>query len=406
MKRETTSFRKGLSWICLGLICTWGCGMHRLDAQQQLATMRLDAPMSTAAVSPDGRYVVVNMGHSVQQKDGSWNSTEWIEVIELSLSKVVARVDIPGAELLKDAPLSSTDGFISYCDNGKYLAAYDLIGTVYVLNAATYKVESKIALGNLRAQDARGTVLGITMACSASGGVFAVSAYGGRFGWGFVRVFDITTGEEIAQLSQNPSSGEQFAAIDLSPTGSKLAILLENPQRTTLNGPDVQIRETSHLKLLSAFSTGDVPGGIAFSGESEVVTIQGQSSGWSSHKQVLRLWNLESGKEERQFSDPHVGADWPISSSADGKTILAFLPTYRECHFCNGLEGRREVKKQQFAVWDKSTGSEIYRSEPFGPIVDPLGPRCVLSQNGAVVMVYWPDNVITPRLFPIRQAAQ
>ena len=95
--------------------------------------------------------------------------------------------------------------------------------------------------------------------------------------------------------------------------------------------------------------------------------------------------------------------DWPISSSADGKTILGYIPTYHECRLCSGLEGRREVKKQQYAVWDKSTGSEIFRSQPFGPIVDPLGPRCVLSQNGAVVMVYWPDNIITPRLFPIGQ---
>jgi hypothetical protein len=96
-------------------------------------------------------------------------------------------------------------------------------------------------------------------------------------------------------------------------------------------------------------------------------------------------------------------ADWPVSSSTDGKTILGYLPTYRECHLCNGLEGHREVKKQQFAVWDQSTGSEIFRSEPFGPIVDPLGPWCVLSQDGTVVMVYWPDNFITPRLFPIRR---
>jgi WD40 repeat protein len=361
----------------------------------------LDAPVATAAVSPDGRYVEANVGHSIQRKDGSWDNTEWIEVIEPSSSNVIARVDIPGAALLKEAPVSSPDGFVSYCDNGKYLIAYDLIGTLYVLNASSYRVESRISLGNLRGHDPRGTVLGITMACSASGSVFAVNAFGGRFGWGLVRLFNLTTGEQVAELRQEPSAG--ISAIDLSPNGSKLAILLASADRATSKRSDnVEIRETKQLKLLSAFSTGDAPRGLTFAGESEIVTVQEQPSGWSSPKQILRLWNLESGKEEKKFSDAYVGVDWPISSSVDGKTILGFIPTYHECRLCNGLEGRREVKKQQFAVWDKNTGSEIYRSEPFRPIVDPLGPRCILSQDGTVVMVYWPDSQITPRLLPIR----
>ena len=402
MKVKSISFANALCLTCLGLAYVSVSGMYSVRAQEKLTTTRLDAPMVTAAVSPDGRFVAVNVGHSAQQKDGSWNNTEWIEVIEPSSSNVVARVDLPDAALFKSAPVSSTDGFVSYCDNGKYLAAYDLIGTVYVLSASTYRVESKIALGTLRAQDAYGTVLGVRMACSASGSVFAVGAYGGRFGWGLVRLFNLTTGEQITELSQDSSSGKKITAIDLSPSGSKLAIMLENADRKTASGPNVQIRETQQLNLLGDFSTGDAPRGLAFAGESEVVTVQEQPKG-SSSKQILRLWDVKSGKEEKQFSDTHVGVDWPVSSPADGNTILGYIPTYRECRLCNALEGRREVKKQQFAVWNKNTGSEIFRSEPFGPIVDPLGPRCVLSQDGTVVMVYWPDNVITPRLFPIRQ---
>lgn len=406
MERNLVSVWRTSVLICIGLAGVLGCGMNRVYAQQQLTAMRLDAPMATAAVSPDGRYAAVNVGHSVQQKDGSWNNGEWIEVIEPSTSSVVARVDIPGAALLKDAPVSSTDGFISYCDNGKYLAAYDLIGTVYVLNAGTYRIESRIALGNLRAQDAHGTVLGITMACSAGGSIFAVSAYGGRFGWGLVRVFDLTTGGQIAELRQNPSAGTEFRQISLSPDGSKLAILLENPKRTAIQGPNVEIRETKHLTLLNQFTTGDAPRGLAFAGESEVVTVQEQPSGWSPPKQALRLWDVESGKEERRFSDAHLDVDGPISSSADGKYIAASITKYHECRLCNGLEGRRDVTEQRFAVWNKATGAQIYRSEPYRPIVEPLGPEPVLSQNGGLVMVYWPDSEITPRLFPLRQTAQ
>jgi len=352
--------------------------------------------MTTAAVSPDGHLVAINLAHSVQSANGSWESTESVEVLELASSKVVSKIDIPSAALLKNAPLSSTDGFVSYCGKGKYLVAYDLIGSLYVFDAQTYQVESKIELGSLP----RVGVIGKrTMSCSADGGIIAVNAHSGQLGPGLVRVFDLALGQQIAELRANPS-GSEFTSISVSPNGSRLAVLVTNPGGNRTSGPNVEIRETKAMKLLSSFSTGDVPRGMIFAGESEIVTVQQQPTR-SSSRQVLRLWDIASGKQLRTFSDAHVGVDWPISASSDGNTILGYIPTYRECRFCNGLEGRREIKEQRFALWNKTTGTEIYRSEPFGPIVDPLGPRCVLNQSGASVMVYWPDNVITPRLFPV-----
>ena len=105
MKRKPVSFRTALGLICLGLAGTFGCGTYSVHAQQQLTTLRLDAPMVVAAVSPDGRYVAANLGHSVQRKDGSWDSTESLEVIEPSSSKVIARIEIPSAALFKDCLL-------------------------------------------------------------------------------------------------------------------------------------------------------------------------------------------------------------------------------------------------------------------------------------------------------------
>jgi hypothetical protein len=102
-----------------------------------------------------------------------------------------------------------------------------------------------------------------------------------------------------------------------------------------------------------------------------------------------------------RYTDASGDVEWPISSSVDGTRILGYIPTFRECRFCNGLEGRRDVKEQRFAVWNKITGAEIYRSESFRPIVEPLGLQPVLSQDGKTAMVYWPDNVITPRTFPL-----
>ena len=395
MKRKHTQCRESLIAICILLFGLLGCSMQGLFAQQ-LASMRLDGAMTTAAVSLDGHLVAINLAHSVQSANGSWESTESVEVLELASSRVVSKIEIPSAALLKNAPLSSTDAFVSYCGKGKYLVAYDLIGSLYVFDAQTYQVESKIELGSLP----RVGVIGKrTMSCSADGGLIAVNAHGGQLGPGLVRVFDLASGQQIAELRANPSESE-FTSISVSPNGSRLAVLVTDPGGNRTSGPNVEIRETKAMKLLSSFSTGDVPRGMIFAGESEIVTVQQQPTR-SSSRQVLRLWDITSGKELKTFSDAHVGVDWPISASSDGNTILGYIPTYRECRFCNGLEGRREIKEQRFALWNKTTGTEIYRSEPFGPIVDPLGPRCVLNQSGASVMVYWPDNVITPRLFPV-----
>jgi hypothetical protein len=403
MKRKPTQYSESLIAISILFVALLGCSMHSLYAQQQLATMRLDGPMSSAAISPDGRYIAVNISRSVQKADGSWNSTESIQVLQLAASKVVAKVDLPSAAFLKEGPLSSTDGFVGYCDSGKYLAAYDEIGTIYVLDAHSFEIESKISLGEMPHVG----VLGVRrVVCSANSNLIAVNGYGGQFGFGVLRLFDLTSGGQIAELRQSPSAGTAFRQISLSPDGSKLAILLENPKRTAIQGPNVEIRETKRLTLLNQFTTGDAPNGLTFSGESEVLTAQGQATGRDSSRRAVQLWNVESGKEVRRYSDASGDVEWPIRSSADGTRILSYIPTFRECRFCNGLEGRRDVKEQRFAVWNKITGAEIYRSEPFRPIVEPLGPQPVLSQDGTTAMVYWPDNVITPRLFPIRQSGE
>lgn len=364
---------------------------------QQLATMRLDGPMSTAAISPDGRFVAANIGSSRQKPDGSWSSTESIQVLELAASRVVAKIDLPSVAFLKDGPLASTDGFIGYCGGGKYVAAYDEIGNVYVLNARNLEIQSQIELGEMQHVGVLGTR---RMGCSANSNLLAVASYGGQFGAGMIQVFDLISGHQIAEAHDVPS-GKVFRQISLSPDGSRLAVLLETPKRTPVQGPNIEVRKTDGLTVLTRLTTGDVPNGLTFSGNSEIITAQGGATGRDSRRRGIQLWNVESGKEMKRYTDASGDVEWPISSSADGTRILGFIPTFRECRFCNGLEGRRDVKEQRFAVWNKATGVVIYRSEPFMPIVEPLGPQPILSQDGTTAMVYWPDNVITPRLFPL-----
>lgn len=379
--------------------------MYRVHAQQQLTAMRLDGPVDAATVSPDGRYVAATVLSATQKADGSWNYAESIQVYDPASARMISKTDIPSVAGVKDGSLFGTP-FIGYCDNGKYLVAYDKISTLYVLNTTSYQVESKINIGDWRAQAGGDQVLGTMMTCSAGGSVFAANGYGGRLGWGLVRLFDLTTGEQIAELHQSPSSGTEFGRISLSPNGSKLAILLKNPKWGPIKGPNVEILETKHLTLLNQFSTGDAPDDLTFSGESEIATVQGQKTARFASRRVIQLWNVESGKEEKRFSDTHRDVMGSVGSSANGAIILGYIPTYHDCALCNGLEGSHDLKEQRFAVWNKNTGSEVFRSEAFGPIAAPISPSLVLSQNGAVVMVYWHAMNFAPKLFPIRQAAQ
>ncbi len=380
------------------------CGLPT-HAQDGLARLRLDAPISTAAVSSDGRYVAVNLGRSVQMADGSWKNNEFLEVLDLSASKVVAKVDIPSVKLVSNAPAGLAGEFLGYCDSGKYLVSFDSINTVYVLDASSYRVETTFDLGGMTEQ-ANGLGANITMACSATAPLFAVGGYGGRLGVGVVRVYDIVSGKEVDEVHQDAAAEAEFGEIAISPDGSKLAILLKDRRwNEKLRGPNIQIRDGKNLKLISDFSTGDSPQGLIFAGESEVVTVNEQPSR-SSSKQSLRLWDVRSGHEERQLADAQLDVEGAISSSANGRYILASIIKYHLCRFCDGMEGRLDVKQQKFALWNKETGVEVFQSAPYGPIIEPLGARAVVSQDGSTALVYWPDSEITPRLFPIQQTAK
>jgi hypothetical protein len=223
---------------------------------------------------------------------------------------------------------------------------------------------------------------------------------------GAVRAYDIESGKEVGEVRQDATAGAEFGEIAISPDGSKLAIMLKDRRwNETLKGPNIQIRDGKSLKLISDFSTGDSPQGLIFAGESEVVTVNEQPSR-SSSRQALRVWDVRSGRGERRLTDAQLDVEGPISSSADGRYILASVIKYHLCRFCNGMEGRLDVKQQKYSVWDKETGAEVFQSAPYGPIIEPLGARPVVSQDGSTALVYWPHSVITPRLFPIRQAAQ
>lgn len=390
----TTRWTFRAASLATAVLCV-GSGSYRATSQQALTRFRLDAPVATAAISPEGRVVAASIGRSIQHSDGSWDSSESVEVFDPSASRVVAKIEIPVSQW-KDSSLSG-EGFISYCDNGDYLVVYDMFSMLYVLDSKTYRVERRINLEHLPTQGALGNR---RIACSSQGSILAVNDAGGNYGWGHLVVYDLASGRLLSELRQDPQTRVEFGPIIVAPSGSQLAVLLENPRGKQLQGPDVDIRNARDLKLTGKISADNAPQDISFVGDSELVTVRGTSDLRPS-KHFLQLWNVETRKELRRFSDSQFDAEAPVSSSADGREILAALTKYHECHLCNGLEGRIDVKEQRFAVWSARTGRQLFRSDPFGPIIEPLGARCILSQDGKVALIYWPHSETTPKVVTI-----
>jgi WD40 repeat protein len=379
-----------------------GLAGHRGDAQA-LASSRLKGYVSAAAMSPDGRSIAIDVLSSVQNADGSWENVESIQVLDSKTSRAVSTTPLSNASLVKDAPLGSGGAFVGYCDNAKALVAYDQNGLLYVMDASSHEMKSKIdlGLGELHSRRSDAGAIQVIIACSTSSSTLAVAVHGGRFGAGLIKSFDLTNGELLAELNQE-SSGEIFA-ISVSPNGSKLAILLRNQQSPLkpINGPNVTIYDLRDLRVRVRFSTGDVARDLVFCGDSEVATVQGLAGRFAGRR-AIQLWNVESGKEEKRLFDAHLDIQSPISASSNGELILGYIPKIRECALCNGLEGSVEVKEQRFAVWNTHTGQQIFRSDSFGPIIRSTTPECILGQNGEIAIVYWPANDITPKLLSTR----
>jgi hypothetical protein len=369
-----------------------------LGQAQSLDSIRLNGYVQAAAVSPDARYITVVTLNSSQQPDGSWENSESVQVLEPGTGKIVSSRVLEHGALVKTGPLDPSSAFIGYCDEGKYFLAYDGNGEIDVFDSSSFAIASKI---DLNRQNDFSSGVHVKIACSSASDNVAISLQGGRAGTGLVKVVELTSGKDVATWNEDRSSDE-IKALSISQDGTKIALLLGNAQWPLKApvGPNIEVRDIRYLKMLSQFSTGDASSDLLFDGNSDIATVQGSAGGRFSGKRGVVIWNAETGKEAMRLVDAHADVYGSIASSADGRFILGYIPEIHGCALCNGLEGRVEVKKQQFAVWDASTGKQVFRSESFAPVVRPFQPVCTLSQKGNVVMVYWPSTQTTPRLIP------
>ena len=383
----------------LALLLTLVCTDAPSAAQEQLSGQHLSASVETAAMSSNNRQIAALTLASNEKTSGVWEYVESIQVFDSASSKVLAVLMLPSASKISDRSLSSID-FIDYCDDGRYVVAFDKIDTLYVFDTSTYALKSRMDIGDLRSQKGANQILGGRIHCSSHSDVVAVNVYGGSAGWGVLKVFSLATGRELAEVKQDSSLGQEFSDMDLAEDGSSVALLLRNPKHQKEHDfePNIQIRDTKALKVLSSFSTGDEARGLIFAGSSKLITVPQQSSGKAHDKGSLCIWDLSAKKQLGQLSDANAAVNAPVSSSASGDRVAGDVSVLHECKLCNGLEGRVDVAEQRYGVWDTQSGKEILRSDPFGPKLQPIQPIYKISQDGKTLMIYWHGMDIMPRM--------
>lgn len=294
-----------------------------LGQAQSLDSIRLNGYVQAAAVSPDARYIAVVTLNSTQQADGSWANEESVQMLEPGTGKIIGSRALEHAALVKSGPLDPSNAFIGYCDEGKYLLAYDGNGEIDVFDPSSFALTSHI---DANGENGFSPGVHVKIACSSASDSVAMSLQGGSAGIGLIKVVEVPSGKDVSTWNEDRPSGE-IKALSISQDGTKVALLLGNaqwPLRAPV-GPNVEVWDTGHSGVSSQFSTGDASSGLLFVGNSAIATVQDSAGGRFSGKRGVVIWNAETGKEAMRLVDAHADVYGSIASSADGRRILSTL---------------------------------------------------------------------------------
>jgi hypothetical protein len=402
--------------VCLATVLPgWGTAVASTKLRKtEIApfTRNLD----TAAISPDGSLVAIlrtTEGGSVDHIDGPlmpgmslhtvFTFENQLEVRDVATSALRTTVALPTVR-----EPESMSGFsflfhshIQYCDHGKYLLAYGEGGTFFVLDGDTYEQKFTIVFDKdkypVGVKRERGSVLVVTAsACSANANIAAIELLFGPYGTGVTKVFDLDTGKQIEDITEDISPG-RLMNIDVSPSGASAVIAVERP---SVDKPPAKNDDLVILDLQSGAVSRRILTGIdllqaVFVGESSVATASGDGVILKAKPSVL-LFDIHSGAVTNRVADPENGANGEVAASADGRFLLAYTGKENHCEHCQNEEhrGQLQIEDARFTIWDLSTGNVVVRS-PHIPVAHGgtlsfttyWRPVFQISQSGNAVLV-------------------
>ncbi|CAN5195822.1 hypothetical protein BH10PLA2_BH10PLA2_24940 [soil metagenome] len=210
------------------------------------------------------------------------------------------------------------------------------------------------------------------------------------------RVF--TSGLQNESIIWDGLSGKQIRNIDaarpsLSPDGRLLAwsvpdyqLTFTNPRvaNTNFYGSCIRLFDIAADKLVGRFPSfkGDVQA-LAFARDgTRIVTVDGQGA-------RVRIWNVESGKEESSFAAMPVDSKKPlhpasVSISPDGGTVVVdYVPEEDKA-----LRWGLAVPRHEIRLWDVSTGKEFPKLGTARPIDNAFSHDGRLVVTGGENAVY------------------
>jgi WD40 repeat protein/tRNA A-37 threonylcarbamoyl transferase component Bud32 len=326
---------------------------HYLKRQcraDRLAFRAAAAEVTAVALSPDGRLVVTGGGDSrFQTRPGA------VKVWEAATGRL--RHNLAGhAGLVSDVAFSPDSKLIASASR-----VIDIMGD-FRAAAGTSTPTGDVKLWDADDGKLVRTIPGglASVAFSPDGRRLATAAPGG------VKVWDVTTGTELAALGGQPGN---VSVVRFSPDGKRLVTRGSQFARaadgTFTDRTEVKVWDASNLAPV--FTVPAVVGAV----NSAAFSPDGKALATAGTDHVVRTWEPATGREGRNYQG-HTGEVTALAYSADGKYLAA---------------GGQD---QSVRVWDVDTGRElatlrghvgVVNALALGPAPD--GRETVLASAGA-----------------------
>ncbi len=365
----------------------------------------LQGQPDSVAISPDGSSV------SMMHRDPSNGAiTDRIEIREVESGRTLGSIALPVADW-KKGPQYSLREPLRYCDDGRYLLAFNGLNVLHVFDAHTYQLHTSIALNDLKVLQGNGGVRGLSevqsahtiqISCAALTGTAALRLQ--MDNTGVFKVFDLESGTETADLTAS-FKGIWGNGIAVSPDGTRVAAAVWDRSGAEV----IQVVDARTGTMTRQLPFG-VPRGterylLAFAGDDAVVigrpACERTERCQLQSGRVVRLLNLGTGAVKELGAAGREAYRF-TAASADGREVFAYTGAESFCQSCNRKLGEMRIDDARFTVWERDSGKVLVQSPQLrvqvykcpllmlGPCEDlETVPELAMSANGKAAVSLW-----------------
>lgn len=381
MKFQLWTSNVGLAAIVLGVTLPAMTGDQ--EPKMQVYSIRQEWTAQGAALSPDGRYLAVEVERSTGSGEVSLANVQLFEDIQIwdfREQKLLARRTLSNRN--GATPLITEERYVRYGGGGQTLVVYD--GNVlHVLHADTLEEIRRIDLG--LPPPSRESHLDDLEIDEKSGRVAALISWGLGQG-GAVHVYDLDTGQLIRQWKFDEQSIVNTGSLAWEPGGDRLAVTLlyAIPGRRHPRGvPNLLVLDVASGKITTRIDTGYVAGPVCFTSDNKILTASLNANEKWYKEDTIKVWDAQSGRLLREIDNLPAGVHKELDVSADGRLVLGYVKLDKYLP----LQHYSELIYQKFRLWNLKTGEVIATS----PEIDPnktSNPVLRLHPTGSLVLVY------------------